>query len=181
MHLHPSQGSTSPGPNGFRPHLCRSKWLWCVYQSFLDLFRSLLMLNNAAVTPDSDAGEFYTEKLHRLKFALFASCWTVAFALYLILTSATVYTRSDRPIGRFFNHNFVFAVDGLSAVFWFASFISLAHFIQAAGYCSGYNFCGTMTTSTVIAVFLWYDHCLPLTSRKSTDELAVSPSSRQPS
>ena len=153
------------------------------------------MLNNAAVSLDlgSDGDVFYSfnnyydynSKSFHLEetsgFALFASCWTVSFALYLFLTSATVYTRSDRPIGRFFNQNLVFALDCLSAVFWFASFISLAHFMQAAGPCRGHDVCGTMTTSIVLAVFLWYDHCLPLTLRESTDRVAVSPSSQRPS
>ena len=151
------------------------------------------MLNNAAVSLDQSSNtdvyysfynydDYNSESFHlegTSEFALFASCWTVSFALYLFLTSATVYTRSDRPIGRFFNQNFVFAVDCLSAVFWFASFISLAHFSQAAGPCSGDDICGTMTTSIVIAVFLLYDHCLPLTLRESTDGLVVSPSSQQ--
>ena len=153
------------------------------------------MLNNAAVSLDqsSNADVFYSFSDYNgynsgsiplrgtSGFALFASCWTVSFALYLFLTSATVYTRSDRPIGRFFNQNVVFAVDCLSAVFWFASFISLAHFIQAAGPCRGNDVCATITTSTVFAVFLWYNHCLSLTLRESTDGLAVSPSSQQPS
>ena len=153
------------------------------------------MLNNVAISLDqSSNGDVYysfrdyygygSESSHLEEtsgFALFASCWTVSFALYLILTSATVYTRNDRPIGRFFNQSFVLAVDCLSAVFWFASFISRAHFMQAAGPCRGHDVCGTMTSSMIIAIFLWYDHCLLLTSRESTDGLVVSPSSQQPS
>ena len=194
MHLPSSQGSSSPGSIGIRTHLCWSKWLWFVQHSFLDLWCLLLILNYVAVSLEGDiAGifgfynyyDYNSESFHLEEtsgFALFASCWTVSFTLYLVLTSATVYTRSDRPIGRFFNQRFVFAVDCLSAVFWFASFISQAHFIQAAGSCRrGYDVCGTMTTSILIAVFLWYDHCLPLTLRGSTDGLAVSPSSQQPS
>ena len=108
---------------------------------------------------DSDAKSFHLRGTSG--FALFASCWTVSFALYLFLTSSTtVYTRSDRPIGRFFNQDLVLAVDCLSAVFWFASFVSLAHFIDAAGRCGGYDVCGTIPTSIVIAVFLWYDYLL---------------------
>ena len=126
--------------------------------------------------------DYHSRRFHLTEisgFALFASCWTLSFALYLFLTSATGYTRSDRPTGRFFNQYFVFAVNFLSAVFWFASFISLAHFMQVAGPCTGQGVCGTMTASIIFAVFLWYELRLPLILRESTDELAVSPSLQQ--
>ena len=94
------------------------------------------------------------------EFALFASCWTTLFALYLFLTSATSYTRTDRPIGRFFNQRIVLAVDCLCVVFWFAGFISLAQF---SGSCGDPGSCGTVITSIFIALCLWYDCCSTLT------------------
>ena len=88
-------------------------------------------------------------------FVLFASCWTILFALYLFITSATAYTRTDRPIGRFFNQKIAFSVDCLSVVFWFAGFISLALFSSDEDYEGNSSVYATVTISTLISVCLW--------------------------
>ena len=100
------------------------------------------------------------------QFVIFASCWTLLFILYLFLTSATAYTRTDRPIGRFFNRNIAFAVDFLSAIFWFAGFIALAIFC-GSGPCEdeAVGLCATVITSTLLGVCIWYDSCSPFILR----------------
>ena len=96
------------------------------------------------------------------QFALFASCWTLAFTLYLFLTSATDHTPSKKPIGKFFSQKIVYAVDLLSALFWFAGFIALAQ-VNAPDSCAEGDdgFCDFMITSVVVGVCLWYDCCFP--------------------
>lgn len=105
-----------------------------------------------------DSGNFYTT-LGAPEFVIFASCWTLLFIMYISLTSTTAYTRTDRPLGRFFNRKIVFAVDCLSAIFWFAGFIALALFYQYSP--CGYEpagVCDTMIISVLVGVGVWYSH-----------------------
>lgn len=135
---------------------------------------AVLTLNNAAVSwylsgnaaydtynsyDGSGNGSYAT--LSAPEFVIFASCWTLLFVLYLFFTSATAYTRTNKPIGRFFNRKIVVAVDGLCAVFWFAGFIVLALFYQALGSCQslGPGVCGTVITSIFLGVCTLYDCC----------------------
>ncbi|CAD6591488.1 MAG: hypothetical protein ASARMPRED_005411 [Alectoria sarmentosa] len=109
-------------------------------------------LNGYAISwyPDSigdEYGDFSLPNLGPPEFVLFASCWTLLFVLYLSLTSATAYTRTERPIGRFFNQKLAFAVDSLSTVFWFAGFIALAIFYQTFSLCA----CIAFVATTVFA------------------------------
>ena len=137
------------------------------------LFGPSLTLNNAVFSVDGDGSSdynYYDESPPNLRapiFVLFASCWTILFALYLFITSTTAYTPTDRPVGKFFNQTISFAADCLSVVFWFAGFISLAQFNQAIGSCSyvGNGVCGTVITSILMGVCLWYSHCSRLTLR----------------
>lgn len=90
------------------------------------------------------------------EFVIFASCWTLLFILYLSLTSATAYARTERSIGRFYNRKLAFAVDFLSAVFWFAGFIALA-LLYPMGPCeeTGPRVCGPAITSILVGVCTW--------------------------
>ena len=123
----------------------------------------MLTPNNAAIIAYMDGYEYYGESgsffatLGTPKFIIFASCWTLLFVLYLSLTSVTAYTRTDRPIGIFFNRKIAFAVDCLSAIFWFAGFIALALFYQFSpcGYQQA-SVCDTMITSVLVGVCIWY-------------------------
>lgn len=134
--------------------------------------RSALILNNVAI---SDQGVIYDDSYSAMgsatpaapAFAIFASCWTLTFVLYVFFTSTTAYTRTDRPIGKFFNQKMAFAVDALSTVIWFAEFITLARFFQNLGYCNFIeeSYCGTAITSVLVGVCAWYDCCLALTLR----------------
>lgn len=128
------------------------------------------MLPNAAVdwylsTVDGDyyfydyydrSGSFPT--IGALEFVLFVSCWTTLFVLYLFLTSTIAYTRTPRPVGRFFNERISLAVDCLSAVFWFASCISLARSHPPDSDFEEEGIDGAVITSIVIAACLWYDN-----------------------
>lgn len=102
-----------------------------------------------------ESGYFYST-LGAPDFVIFASCWTLLFVLYIFLTSTSAYTRTDRPIGRFFNRKIVFAVDSLSAIFWFAGFIGLASFYQHSP-CANEpaGVCDTMITSVLVGVGVW--------------------------
>ena len=133
----------------------------------------MLILDNAAVGSNLGANAYeelsYWEKsesvtLRASQFVLFASCWTLSFILYLSLTSATDYTRTDRSIGRFYNRKIAFAAEFLSTVFWFAALIALARFYPM-GPCGseGADVCGPAITSILVAVFSWYIFCSPLT------------------
>ena len=127
----------------------------------------MLILNDIAI---SDGGalidDIYDDtdmflSLAAPGFVIFTSCWTLLFVLYLLLTSATAYTRTDRPIGKFFNQKIALAVDSLSAIFWFAGFISLAQFYQDLDPCEnvGESACGTAITSVLVGVCAWYESC----------------------
>lgn len=100
-------------------------------------------------------------------FLLFASCWTLLFVLYLFITSKKAFTRTDRPIGRYFNQKIAFAVDFLSVIFWFAGFIALATFYQVLGSCEneGGAACGTVITSIIVGVCVWYGDSSSFTFR----------------
>ena len=152
------------------------------------------MPNNAAINTylggfndDSDyydsspeSGGFYTT-MGSPEFVIFASCWTLVFVFYVSLTSTSAYTRTDRPMGRFFNRKIVFAVDSLSAIFWFTGFIGLALFYQNSP--CGYEpagVCDTMIISVLVGVGVWYCNS-PFTLRMSIDMLAGSHSSQQAS
>ena len=104
-------------------------------------------------------------------FALFASCWTVLFIFYLFLTSTTGYIRTEKPIGRFYNQRIAFAVDCLSAVFWFAGFISLAQYEDDE------SVYGVVVAGIFLAFCLWYEQHSTLTLEMSTDVMLVLPSS----
>lgn len=134
------------------------------------LLCSVLTLKNAAVRWESIGNEYgfssdgdYYEyggfaTIGAPKFVIFASCWTLLFTLYLFLTSSSGYTCTDRPIGRFFNWKIAFAVDSLSAVFWFAGFVTLAQFYQSGPCDTGAEgVCGTVITSVLVGVCMWYD------------------------
>lgn len=128
-----------------------------------------MTLPNTAVNryPSADDGEydFYDyydgsgnfASIGAPEFVLFASCWTILFVLYLFLTSNIAYTRTDRPIGRFFNKKISLAVDCLSAIFWFAGCISLAGSHPTIDY-SEDDVYDAVPTSILIAAFLWYDN-----------------------
>ena len=138
----------------------------------------MLTFNNTALSGGYNSysdyydgfGDYYgtssSATLRTPQFVIFASCWTLLFILYLFLTSATAYTRTDRPIGRFFNRSIAFAVDLLSAVFWFAGFVALALFC-GSGPCNDgpIGVCATTITSTLLGVCIWYDSCSPFTLR----------------
>ena len=133
---------------------------------------------------ENETEDFYYDNADTLgtpKFLIFASCWTLFFVIYLYLTSSTAHKRNDRPIGRFFNRKIVYAVDFLSAIFWFAGFIGLALYYQASP--CGYDeaaVCDTMIISILVGVCLWY--CFsPCHLRESIDKLAGSPSLQQAS
>ena len=114
------------------------------------LLCSGLTLKAAAVAWDSTLGA--------PEFVIFASCWTLLFTLYLFLTSSCGYTRNDRPIGRFFNWKTALAVDSLSAVLWFAGFVTLAQFCQSGICDDGMEVvCGTVISSVFVGVCMWYD------------------------
>ena len=93
-------------------------------------------------------------------FVLFTSCWTFAFVLYLMITSASAHTRTDKPIGRFFSNKIALAVDILSAVFWFAAFVAFAQSISGVvcGDGSG-TLCGLVVPNIVVGVCAWYEAC----------------------
>lgn len=93
-------------------------------------------------------------------FILFTSCWTTLFVLYLCVTSNIAYTRTDRPVGRFFNEKISLAVDCLSAIFWFAGCLSLAR--SHPTIYSGEGVYGAVITVIIIAAWLWYDTLLRL-------------------
>ena len=95
-----------------------------------------------------------------LAFVLFTSCWTFTFVLYLILTSVSAHTRTDKPIGRFFSEKIALAVDFLSVVFWFAAFIAFAQSIGVAACGDGPDVsCGLVVTNIVVAICAWYGAC----------------------
>lgn len=119
------------------------------------------------------------DTLSAAEFVIFASCWTLFFVIYLSLTSSTDYTRSHRPIGRIFIRKIVFAVDFLSAIFWFAGFVALA-LRYRSGPC-GYDeasVCDTTITSILVGVCLWYSSS-SFILRSSIDKMAGSPFSQQ--
>lgn len=119
--------------------------------------------SNGELDDDNYSNGYYDENnlaIGAPEFLLFTSCWTVLFVLYLFCTSATAYTRADKPIGKFFNQKVAFAVDSLSAVFWFAGFIALALFYHVLGPCEyEEGACTTVVTSIVVSVCAWYDYC----------------------
>lgn len=97
-------------------------------------------------------------------FVMFVSCWTLLFVLYLFITSDTAFTRTDRPVGRFFNQKIAFATDSLSAIFWFTAFIALAFLYQGLGpFCEdeGEAACGTVFTNVIVGECVWYENSLP--------------------
>ena len=129
-----------------------------------------LVLTLSLSTDWSEVGYYESNALPTLgapKFLLFASCWTLLFVLYLFFTSNTAFTRADRPIGRFFSQKITFAVDFLSVVFWFAGFIALANFYSVLGSCEeeGGAACGTIMTSILVGVCVWYRDSSSFTSR----------------
>ena len=135
----------------------------------------MLTLENAAINWYSNGDlyeleEYYWDYSDEIKgppglgtpgFALFTSCWTLCFVLYLLLTSDSASTRKKWPIGRFFSHELAFAFDFLSAVFWFSGFIALALYSQTlhCGYI-GKSACGTTITSIVVGLCAWYGDIL---------------------
>lgn len=95
-----------------------------------------------------------------MAFVIFTPCWTFAFVLYLMLTSASAHTRTHKPIGRFFSKKIALAVDFLSAVFWFAGFITFAVSTKAAS-CelTPNSSCGLIVTNIVVGICAWYEAC----------------------
>ena len=128
------------------------------------------MLNEIVVNGSSYGYEYYDDgyvygsgqysNTNTFAFVLFTSCWTFAFVLYLMLTSASAHTRTDKPIGRFFSKKIALAIDFLSAVFWFAAFIAFA---QSTGVdaCRGGpdRICGLVVTNVLVGIFAWYEAC----------------------
>ena len=99
-------------------------------------------------------------KTNTSAYVLFTSCWTFAFVLYMMLTSASAHTRTDKPIGRFFSKKIALAVDFLSAVFWFAAFVAFAQSIGVAVCGDGPGaLCGLVVTDIVVGVGAWYEAC----------------------
>ena len=115
------------------------------------------MLNGTVVSGlPYDYGSGGVPKANSAAFMLFTSCWTFAFVLYLILTSASAHTRTAKPIGRFFSKRIALAADFLSAVFWFAAFIAFAQSIDIVDCGDGPDAsCGLV----VVGVCSWYEAC----------------------
>ena len=121
---------------------------------FAVAFRSALTLTN--IVTDWSLNRYYyiivsaPPALSPSEFAIFSSCWTLLFIFYLFLTSGTDFTRTDRPIGRFFNPIIALTVDFLSAVFWFACFVAFVPLSQYS------DVRGTVVTSVLLALCIWY-------------------------
>ena len=156
------------------------------------LLCSALISKTAALVVDpgdndyfSHDGGYYPEvsSLWISEFVLFTSCWTLLFVLYLFFTSTSAYTRTDRPIGRFFNQKLVFVFDSLTAVFWFASFVALALHYQALGSCHyvGASVCGSILTGVFVGVCTWYDWFSISSLKMSNDKSAGLLSSQRQS
>ena len=139
--------------------------------------RSVLTLNEIALssgvsygyTFDDDSFEYgYSGSSGTDAFVLFTSCWTFAFVLYLMLTSASAHTRTDKPIGKFFSKKIALTVDFLSAVFWFSGFIAFAVSTQGAGASCGFGpntSCGLIVTTVVVGICAWYEACSRIFTR----------------
>ena len=128
------------------------------------------MLNEIVVNGSSYDYEYYIDgyiygpgsysNTNTFAFVLFTSCWTFAFVLYLMLTSASDHTRTDKPIGRFFSKKIALAVDFLSAVFWFAAFIAFAQSTGAPACRDGPGaLCGLVVTNILVGICAWYKAC----------------------
>lgn len=107
---------------------------------------------HSVLTFNSITATFYT---------IFASCWTLLFVLYLFITSDTAFTRTDRPVGRFFNHKVALAADFLLALFWFAAIIATAIDGTVVTTLS----VGVVVTTLIVGVCAWYESSSPSTLR----------------
>ena len=128
------------------------------------------MLNELVVYGSPYEYEYYDDgygygygqysKTNTTAFVLFTSCWTFAFVLYLMLTSVSAHTRTDKPIGRFFSKKIALAVDFLSAIFYFAASVAFAQSIAVDNCRDGPGtLCGLVVTNIVLGFFAWYEAC----------------------
>ncbi len=93
-------------------------------------------------------GDYYVNGASpsQINFLLFASIWTLLANLYLELTPRLAPSLA---------HKFaVAAVDGLTALFWFAGFIALAAMVGGPD-CGGARFCEVLEAAIAFGAFLW--------------------------
>ncbi len=77
---------------------------------------------------------------------VFVSVWTLLVLPYLAL-APTMFSR-------FANKYAILALDALTMLFWFASFIALAVYRDDWGNCRG-RWCNTLTAAAVFGAFEW--------------------------
>ena len=131
----------------------------------------MLTLNKVVISGNIyDYAEYYDEywyeygepsNTNAAAFMLFTSCWTFTFVLYLILTSTSAHTRTEKPIGKFFSKKTALAIDFLSAVFWFAAFIAFAqstYGVSSREVVPSAS-CGLVVTNIVVGICAWYEAC----------------------
>lgn len=108
---------------------------------------ALIVLGTAAYVAHWWYGAWHAYSPPEYSFLIFTALWTLLVLVYLIL----VPLRFSNSV---LHHKFVIlALEGLTTLFWFASFIAAAVFLTGR-VCWG-GICSTAVASTVFAAFNW--------------------------